>query len=143
MVPTRPLRGPVPCDTARLPDAASRQTEHPNRRADRRCTRLTARHNPGQNLNFLKPIAFLASWMFYYYSIMLPATAPKRRLLCRITVVKFVDLVRQSTSGGRVAAQVLLSAYNGSDYQLDVAGMGSLDQPRLRRPRETFAPFRR
>ena len=42
-------------------------------------------------------------------------------------VVKFVNLARQPTSGGRVAAQVLLSAYNGSDFQLDVAGMGSLD----------------
>lgn len=42
-------------------------------------------------------------------------------------VVKFVDLARQQTSGGRVAAQVLLSTYNGSYFQLDVAGMGSLD----------------
>jgi len=42
-------------------------------------------------------------------------------------VVKFVDLAQQPTSGGRVAAQVLLSAYNGSEFQLDVADLGALD----------------
>ena len=43
-------------------------------------------------------------------------------------VVKFVDLARQPTSGGRVAAQVLLSAYNGCEFQLDLASMGNLDR---------------
>jgi hypothetical protein len=43
-------------------------------------------------------------------------------------VVKFVDLARQPTSGGRVAAQVLLSAYNGMEFQLDLASMGNLDR---------------
>lgn len=42
-------------------------------------------------------------------------------------VVGLLELARQPTSGGRVAAQVLLSAYNGFDYQLDVSDMGSLD----------------
>jgi hypothetical protein len=42
-------------------------------------------------------------------------------------VVKFVDLARQPTSGGRVAAQVLLSTYNGDEFQLDLASMGNLD----------------
>ena len=42
-------------------------------------------------------------------------------------VARLVELARQPTSGGRVAAQVLLSAYNGFDFQLDVANMGSLD----------------
>lgn len=43
-------------------------------------------------------------------------------------VARLVTLARQPTSGGRVAAQVLLSAYNGSDFQLDLAGMGNLDR---------------
>jgi hypothetical protein len=42
-------------------------------------------------------------------------------------VVKFVGLALQPTSGGRVAAQVLLSAYNGMEFQLDLASMGNLD----------------
>ena len=42
-------------------------------------------------------------------------------------VARFVMVAQQRTSGGAVAAQVLLSAYNGFDFQLDVAGMGSLD----------------
>lgn len=43
-------------------------------------------------------------------------------------VVKFVDLALQPTSGGRVAAQVLLSVYNGMEFQLDLASMGNLDR---------------
>lgn len=43
-------------------------------------------------------------------------------------VIACIRLARQSTSGGRVAAQVLLSAYNGAAFQLDVADMGSLDR---------------
>ena len=43
-------------------------------------------------------------------------------------VARFVTLARQHTSGGKVAAQVLLSTYNGSDFQLDLAGMGNLDR---------------
>ena len=43
-------------------------------------------------------------------------------------VARLVELARQPTSGGRVAAQVLLSAYNGFDFQLGVANMGSLDR---------------
>lgn len=42
-------------------------------------------------------------------------------------VIKFLDLHANRPQGGRVAAQLLLSAYDGSDFQLDVAGMGSLD----------------
>lgn len=43
-------------------------------------------------------------------------------------VARFVALARQQTSGGRVAAQVLLSTYNGNDFQLDLADMGDLDR---------------
>jgi hypothetical protein len=43
-------------------------------------------------------------------------------------VIKFIDLARQRTSGGKVAAQVLLSAYNGDEFQLDLASMGNFDE---------------
>ncbi len=43
-------------------------------------------------------------------------------------VIVFVHLAQHSTAGGRVAAQVLLSAYNGFEFQLDIADMGSLDR---------------
>lgn len=43
-------------------------------------------------------------------------------------VVACLRLARQPTGGGQVAAQVLLSAYNGFSFQLDVAGLGSLDR---------------
>lgn len=36
-------------------------------------------------------------------------------------------LARTDTSGGRAAAQVVLSAYNGSDWQLDVTDLCLLD----------------
>lgn len=38
-----------------------------------------------------------------------------------------VELARQPTGGGRVAAQVLLSAYNGDHFQLDVTDLCNLD----------------
>jgi len=43
-------------------------------------------------------------------------------------VAQMVELAQGGTGGGRVAAQVVLSAYNGWDYQLDVADMGNLDR---------------
>ena len=43
-------------------------------------------------------------------------------------VAQFVDLALQPTSGGRVAAQVRLSTYNGMEFQLDLASMGNLDR---------------
>lgn len=42
-------------------------------------------------------------------------------------VVKPVGLARTSTSGGRAAAKVVLSAYNGSEWQLNVADLCLLD----------------
>lgn len=39
-----------------------------------------------------------------------------------------VELAQQSTSGGRAAAQVLLSAYNGDAFQLDITDLCNLDQ---------------
>jgi len=38
-------------------------------------------------------------------------------------VIQLITLARTSTSGGRAAAQVLLSAYNGSEFQLDVTDL--------------------
>lgn len=35
-------------------------------------------------------------------------------------------LAQQDTSGSRVAAQVLLSAYNGEEWQLDITDLGIL-----------------
>jgi hypothetical protein len=37
-------------------------------------------------------------------------------------------IAQQPTHGGRVMAQVVLSAYNGDSFQLDVASMGTLDR---------------
>jgi hypothetical protein len=42
-------------------------------------------------------------------------------------IVAAIHLAMQPTSGGRVAAQALLSAYNGDKFQLDVASLGDLD----------------
>ncbi|KAB0669027.1 hypothetical protein F6V30_14415 [Oryzomonas sagensis] len=42
-------------------------------------------------------------------------------------VVDCINLARQSTGGGRVAAQAILSAYNGDSFQLDVSGLCNLD----------------
>ena len=43
-------------------------------------------------------------------------------------VAGLMDLAEQCSGGSRVAAQVLLSAYNGFDFQLDVSDMGNLDR---------------
>lgn len=43
-------------------------------------------------------------------------------------VVAAIHLARQCTSGARVAAQALLSAYNGQEFQLDVSDLGNLDR---------------
>lgn len=43
-------------------------------------------------------------------------------------IVACISLARQDTGGARVAAQVLLSAYNGDSFQLDVAGLSTLDR---------------
>ena len=45
-----------------------------------------------------------------------------------VAVIKLVKLAQQSTSSGRAAAQVLLSAYNGFEWQLDVTDLNSLDR---------------
>ncbi len=42
-------------------------------------------------------------------------------------VIALIRLAQQGTGGGRMAAQVLLSAYNGEAFQLDVAGLGNMD----------------
>ena len=42
-------------------------------------------------------------------------------------VAKLVPLAQGDTGGSKVVAQVLLSAYNGEDYQVDIAGMCNLD----------------
>lgn len=43
-------------------------------------------------------------------------------------VISLIHLAQQGTSGGKVAAQVLLSAYNGEEFQLDVASLNNLDR---------------
>jgi hypothetical protein len=43
-------------------------------------------------------------------------------------VANLVELALTNTSGGRVAAQVLLSAYNGDAFQLDLSSLCSLDR---------------
>ncbi len=43
-------------------------------------------------------------------------------------VAACLELAQQSTGGGRVAAQVLLSAYNGDSFQLDVTDLCNLDR---------------
>lgn len=43
-------------------------------------------------------------------------------------VAELVDLAMLDSGGSRVAAQVLLSAYDGSNFQVDIAGMGNLDR---------------
>lgn len=42
-------------------------------------------------------------------------------------IVKLMNVARGDTSGSRAAAQVLLSAYNGSAWQLNVTDLCSLD----------------
>ena len=43
-------------------------------------------------------------------------------------IVKLVSLAQGDTGGARVAAQVLLSAYNGADFQLDIVDLCNLDR---------------
>ncbi len=43
-------------------------------------------------------------------------------------ILKLVPLAQGDTGGSRVAAQVVLSAYNGSDFQLDIADLCNLDR---------------
>lgn len=43
-------------------------------------------------------------------------------------VAACVGLAQQPTGGGRVAAQVLLSAYNGDSFQLNVTDLCNLDR---------------
>lgn len=43
-------------------------------------------------------------------------------------IVKLVSLAQGDTGGSRVAAQVLLSAYNGADFQLDIVDLCNLDR---------------
>lgn len=43
-------------------------------------------------------------------------------------VTHCVGIAQQDTGGSRIMAQVLLSAYNGDAFQLDVAGLGGLDR---------------
>ena len=42
-------------------------------------------------------------------------------------IIKLVPLAQGDTGGSRVAAQVLLSAYNGNDFQLDIVDLCRLD----------------
>ncbi|SIQ11442.1 DUF7673 family protein [Marinobacterium stanieri] len=48
----------------------------------------------------------------------------------RDAVETLLPAAMTDTSGGRAAAQVLLSAYNGNEFHLDVTDLGNLD-PRL------------
>jgi len=43
-------------------------------------------------------------------------------------VIALVQLAQTSTSGGRAAAQVLLSCYNGYDFQADLTDLNNLDR---------------
>jgi hypothetical protein len=42
-------------------------------------------------------------------------------------VAALLPVAMTDTSGGRAAAQVLLSAYNGNEFHLDVTDLGNLD----------------
>lgn len=46
----------------------------------------------------------------------------------RTAVIELYRLAKQDTSGSRAAAQVLLSAYNGYNWQLDVTDLVFLDR---------------
>lgn len=43
-------------------------------------------------------------------------------------IVKLVSLAQGDTGGARVAAQVLLSAYNGADFQVNIVDLCNLDR---------------
>jgi len=45
----------------------------------------------------------------------------------RDAVETLLPVAMTDTSGGRAAAQVLLSAYNGNEFHLDVTDLGNLD----------------
>lgn len=47
-------------------------------------------------------------------------------------VTALVPLANTGTSGGRVAAQVLLSAYNGDEFQLDISDLCCLSRDNYR-----------
>jgi hypothetical protein len=42
-------------------------------------------------------------------------------------IVKLMSLAQSDTGGSRVAAQAILSAYNGEDYQLNIVDLCNLD----------------
>jgi hypothetical protein len=44
------------------------------------------------------------------------------------SVSALIKMARQDCSGSRVCAQVLLSAYNGSEFQLDITDLCLLDE---------------
>ena len=48
------------------------------------------------------------------------------------SIAALMELALQDTSGSRAAAQVLLSAYNGYAFQLDVTDLGVLDRHNLK-----------
>ena len=43
-------------------------------------------------------------------------------------ILKLMTLAQGDTGGSRVAAQVLLSAYNGADFQLNIVDLANLDR---------------
>lgn len=43
-------------------------------------------------------------------------------------VIKLIPVAFGDTGGSRVAAQVLLSAYDGANYRLNIVDLGLLDQ---------------
>ncbi len=43
-------------------------------------------------------------------------------------ILKLAALAQGDTGGSRVAAQVLLSAYNGNDFQLNIVDLCTLDR---------------
>lgn len=43
-------------------------------------------------------------------------------------ILKLAELAQGDTGGSRVAAQVLLSAYNGDAFQLNIVDLGNLDR---------------
>lgn len=43
-------------------------------------------------------------------------------------ILKLIPLAQGNTGGSRVAAQVLLSAYNGGEFQLNIVDLGNLDR---------------
>ena len=45
-----------------------------------------------------------------------------------LAIHKLVTMAQDDTGGARVAAQVLLSAYNGDAYQLNIVDLCNLDK---------------